>query len=157
MLSLPALEKIDREIEKYPPQHKRSAVMAALRIAQEEKGWIAIETMDFVAGYLGVPPIAVYEVASFYTMYDTRPVGRHRITLCTNLPCALSGAEDISRHLRGRLNIDFGETSADGGFTLKEGQCFGSCGDAPVVLIDNRRLCGFLTPEKVDQILAELG
>ena len=131
--------------------------MAALTIAQDEKGWLSTETMDFVARYLGMPPIAVYEVASFYTMYDLKPVGRHKLTLCTNLPCALQGANEAGRHLKEKLGIDYGETTADGGITLKEGECFGACGDAPVFLHNNKTMLCAMTPEKLDAFLRELG
>src|SRR5665811_1669093 len=129
MLSPDALKKIDREVAKYPPDQKQSAVMAALAVAQDEQGWLPTETMDFVAEYLGMPPIAVYEVASFYAMYNLKPVGRHKITVCTNLPCALSGGARAAAHLKSRLGIDFNQTTADGRFTLKEGECMGACGD----------------------------
>ena len=156
MLSTESLEKIDREIIKYPPDRKQSAVMAALAIAQDEKGWLATETMDFVAAYLGMPPIAVYEVASFYTMYDLKPPGKYKIALCTNLPCALQGANVAAAHLKKTLGIGFNETTADGRFTLREGECFGACGDAPVLLVNNKRMCCAMTPEKLDQLLKEL-
>jgi NADH-quinone oxidoreductase subunit E len=155
-LSPESLAQIDRAIAKYPADQKRSAVMAALTIAQDEKGWLAPETMDFVAHYLGMPPIAVYEVASFYTMYDTKPVGRHKLSICTNLPCALQGANVAAAHLKKVLGIGFNETTADGAFTLKEAECFGACGDAPVVLVNNKRMCCAMTPEKLDTLLKEL-
>jgi NADH-quinone oxidoreductase subunit E len=155
MLSAGALREIDRAIAKYPPEQKRSATMAALAIAQSEKGWLSTETMQFVADYLGQPAIAVYEVASFYTMFDIKPVGRCKITLCTNLPCALSGSKRIGRYLQDKLGISYGETTADGAFTLKEGECFGACGDAPVVLVNNKTMCGFLTEDDVDVLLRE--
>ena len=156
VLSPDALAKIDRAIAKYPPDQRQSAVMAALTIAQDEKGWLAVETMDFVARYLNMPPIAVYEVASFYTMYDVKPVGRHKLTICTNLPCQLQGAGVAAQHLKRTLNIDFNETTADGRFTLKEGECFGACGDAPVVLVNNKRMCCAMTPDRLDALLKEL-
>src|SRR5258706_13299270 len=126
MLSPEALKKIDREIAKYPSDQKRSAVMAALAIAQDEKGWLPTEVMDFVASYLGMPPIAVYEVATFYEMYNTEPVGKYKLALCTNLPCALQGAGKAAEHLRKKLGIGFGETTAAGPFTLRQGECFGA-------------------------------
>lgn len=156
MLGSESLKKIDKEVAKYPPDQKQSAVMAALRIAQDEKGWLAPETMDFVADYLDMPPIAVYEVASFYNMYNLEPVGKYKITLCTNLPCALSGANDVASYLKKKLGIGFNETTADGKITLKEGECFGSCGYAPVFLLNNRKMCGSLSFAEVDRILAEL-
>ena len=155
-LSPDALARIDRAAAKYPPDQKQSAVMAALTIAQDEKGWLSTETMDFVAAYLGMPPIAVYEVASFYAMYDLKPSGKHKIALCTNLPCALQGANVAAVHLRKTLGVGFNETTADGRFTLREGECFGACGDAPVLLVNNKRMCCAMTPDKLDQLLKEL-
>ena len=157
VLSPDALAKIDRAVAKYPPDQKQSAVMAALTIAQDEKGWLATETMDFVAAYLGMPPIAVYEVASFYTLYDLQPVGKHKIALCTNLPCALQGANVAAEHLRKKLGVGFNETTPDRMFTLKEGECFGACGDAPVLLHNNKRMYCAMTPDKLDQLLKDLG
>jgi len=155
VLSAEALKKIDQASAKYPPGQKQSAVMAALTVAQDEKGHLSPQVMDFVAGYLGMAPIAVYEVASFYAMYDLNPVGKHKLCICTNLPCALSGAEDAAWHLKKKLGIDWNETTADGRFTLKEGECFGACGDAPVMLLNNKTMLSFMTPEKIDRWLAE--
>ena len=156
MLSPEALKRIDQAVAKYPPDQKQSAVMAALTIAQDEKGHLSAQVMDFVAGRLGMQPIAVYEVASFYTLYDLRPVGKHKLCICTNLPCALSGAEDAAEHLKKKLGIDWNETTADGRFTLKQGECFGACGDAPVMLDNNKTMLSFMTPEKIDRWLGEL-
>jgi len=156
VLSPDALARIDRAIAKYPPDQRQSAVMAALTIAQDEKGWLSVETMDFVAQYLGMQPIAVYEVASFYTMYDVKPVGTHKIAICTNLPCALQGANVAAEHLKKKLGVGFNETSADGKFTLREGECFGACGDAPVLLLNNKRMCCAMTPDRLDALLEEL-
>ena len=156
MLSAESLKKIDREIAKFPPEQKQSAVIAALVIAQDEKGWLSTETMDEVAKYLGMPPIAVYEVATFYNMYDLEPAGRHKVTVCTNLPCALSGGADAAEHLKQRLGVGFNETTADGRVTLKQGECMGACGDAPVLLVNNKRMCSKMSREKLDQLLAEL-
>ena len=156
MLSAETLRKIDREIAKYPPEHKQSAVIAALAFAQDEKGWLTPETMDVVAQYLGMPPVAVYEVATFYAMYNLEPTGRFKIALCTNLPCALQGATAAAEQLKRKLGVEFGETSSDGRFTLKEGECFGACGDAPVLLVNDRRMCSFMTEARLDALLAEL-
>jgi NADH-quinone oxidoreductase subunit E len=156
MLSPEALARIDRAVAKYPPDRKQSAVMAALTIAQDEKGWLSAETMDFVAQYLGMAPIAVYEVASFYTMYDLKPPGKYKLTICTNLPCALQGANVAAEHLKKTLGLAFNETTADGRFTLKEGECLGACGDAPVVLMNNKHMMCAMTPEKLDDLLKEL-
>jgi NADH-quinone oxidoreductase subunit E len=155
MLSPDSLKKIDLAIAKYPPGQKQSAVMAALTVAQDEKGHLSTEVMNFVAGYLGVPPIAVYEVASFYAMYDLKSTGRTKLCICTNLPCALSGAEDAAEHLKRKLGIDWNETTADGRFTLKEGECFGACGDAPVMLVNNKTMLSFMTPDKIDKLISE--
>ena len=156
MLSVEALKKIDRELTKYPAEQKQSAVMSALAIAQDEKGWLSTETMDFVAHYLDMPPIAVYEVATFYNMYNVQPTGKYKITICTNLPCALSGANEAADHLKHKLGIDFNQMTKDGRFALKEGECMGACGDAPVLLVNNKRMESFMSNEKLDQLVAEL-
>ena len=156
-LSAESLQRIDREVAKYPPERKQSAVMAALIIAQDEHGWLGTETMDFVAQYLGMAPVAVYEVASFYTMYNTQPTGKYKLTICTCLPCGLQGALDAADHLRDRLGIDFNETTPDGRFTLKEGECMGACAMAPVVLVNNKKMHDYLSNQKIDALLEELG
>ena len=155
-LSASSLEKIDREIAKYPPEQKQSAVMSALIIAQDEKGWLATETMDEVALYLGMPPVAVYEVASFYTMYNLKRTGKYKLTICTCLPCGLQGALDAADHLRGKLGIDFNETTPDGWFTLKEGECMGACAMAPVLLVNNKKMHDYMSNQKLDQLLESL-
>jgi NADH-quinone oxidoreductase subunit E len=156
MLTPDSLKKIDREIAKYPPERKQSAVMSALTIAQDEKGWLSSETMDFVARYLGMPPVAVYEAASFYTMYNLAPVGKYKLTLCTCLPCGLQGALAAADHLRDRLGIDFNETTRDGRFTLKEGECMGACAMAPVLLVNNKKMHDYMSHDKLDRLLEEL-
>jgi NADH-quinone oxidoreductase subunit E len=156
LLSPEALAKIDAAIEKYPADQKQSAVMTALTVAQDEQGWLSTETMDFVARYLDMPPIAVYEVATFYTMYDLKPVGRHKLAICTNLPCALQGATAAAKHLKDKLGIGFNETTADGRVTLKEAECFGACGDAPVLLHNNKRMLCAMTPERLETLLKDL-
>lgn len=157
MLSQESLHQIDREIAKYPLDQKQSAVMSALRIAQVEKGWLSRETIEFVADYLGMPAIAAYEVATFYNMYDLETIGKYKISVCTNLPCALSGGVHAAEHVKKRLGIDFNETTPDGKFTLKEGECMGACGDAPVLLVNNHQMCSWMTREKIDELLARLG
>jgi NADH-quinone oxidoreductase subunit E len=156
MLSPESLKKIDREIAKYPADQKQSAVMMALIVAQDEKGWLATETMDFVAGYLGMAPVAVYEVATFYNMYNLQPAGKHKLTICTCLPCGLQGSLDAADHLKARLGIDFGETTGDGRFTLKEGECMGACAMAPVVLVNNKKMHDYMSNEKLDALLDQL-
>jgi NADH-quinone oxidoreductase subunit E len=156
MLSAESLALIDRELAKYPPEQKQSAVMSALRIAQTELGWLSRDTIEFVANYLGMPAIAAYEVATFYNMYDLAPVGRNKVTLCTNLPCRLQGADEIAEHLQAKLGIGFNETTADGRYTLKEGECMGACGHGPLCLHNNHKMHDHLTPESVDKLLDEM-
>ncbi|HEY8243351.1 MAG TPA: NADH-quinone oxidoreductase subunit NuoE, partial [Casimicrobiaceae bacterium] len=135
---------------------RQSAVMSALTIAQRERGWLSDAAMDEVAAILGMPPVAVYEVATFYTMYDLKPTGRFKLTLCTNLPCALSGATEAAEQLKRRLGIGFGETTSDGRFTLKEGECMGACGDAPVLLVNNHRMVSWMKGDALDAFVDEL-
>ena len=156
MLSADARRRIDREVAKYPADQRQSAVMSALAIAQDEHGWLSSEIMEAVAQYIGMPPVAVFEVATFYNMYNLKPTGRHKITVCTNLPCALSGGDDCANHLKAKLGVDFRETTADGRFTLMEGECMGACGDAPVLLVNNKRMCSFMSNDKVDQLIEDL-
>ena len=155
MLSQESQKQIDREVAKYPAEQKQSAVMAALAIVQMERGWLSNEIIEAVANHLGMAPMAVYEVASFYNMYDLAPVGKYKITVCTNLPCALSGGVHAADYLKQKLGIGFNETTADGRFTLKEGECMGACGDAPVMLVNNVRMCSFMQPEQIDRLLGE--
>jgi NADH-quinone oxidoreductase subunit E len=156
IISEAARAKIDREAAKYPADRRQSAVMSALAIIQDEHGWLSVPLMDEVARYLGMPPVAVYEVASFYEMYNRAPTGRFKLTLCTNLPCALAGANAAAKQLHDRLGVEFGETTADGCFTLKEGECMGACGDAPVLLVNNKRMASFMNPPQLDALLDEL-
>ena len=156
MLSEQVQTLINRELKKYPTDQKQSAVMSALRFVQDEKGWIANEDMADIAAYLGMPQMSVYEVATFYHMYNLKPMGRHMLTVCTNLSCQLSGASETMNYLREKLGIEVGEVTADGKFGLRDGECMGACGDAPLLTVNNKRMCSFLTREKVDQLLAEL-
>ncbi|WP_338809318.1 NADH-quinone oxidoreductase subunit NuoE [Neisseria leonii] len=156
MLSAESLQQIDTELAKYPADQRRSAIMAALRIAQTEKGWLSVETIEYVAGYVGIPPAAAYEVATFYNMYDLAPVGKYKLTVCTNLPCALRGGVDAADYLKSKLGIGFGETTPDGRFTLLEGECMGACGDAPVMLLNNHKMCSFMDADAIDKKLAQL-
>lgn len=156
MLSPETLKKFEREVAKYPAEQKQSAVMACLAHAQEELGWLPPEAIEFVARFLGMEPIAALEVASFYNMYDLQPVGKYKLTVCTNLPCALSGGYHAAEYLKEKLGIGIGETTPDGKITLKEGECMGACGDAPVFLVNNRKMCSFMTPDQIDKLLAEL-
>jgi NADH-quinone oxidoreductase subunit E len=156
MLTTDSLKKIDREIAKYPADQKQSAVMSALIIAQDEKGWLSTETMDYVAKYLGMPPVQVYEVATFYSMYNLKATGRYKLTLCTCLPCGLQGALAAADHLRAKLGVDFNETTPDGRFTLKEGECMGACAMAPVLLVNNKKMHDYMTNEKLDRLIEGL-
>ena len=156
MLSAVSKQKIDRELTKYPADQKQSAVMSALAIAQDEHGWLPNELMDDVAQYLGMPSIAVYEVATFYNMYNLQPNAKHKITVCTNLPCALSGGVDAAEYLKKKLGVDWREKTADGKYMLVEGECMGACGDAPVLLVNNKRMCSFMSNEKLDRLIEEL-
>jgi len=149
-------EEIDKWVAKYPVDQKQSAVMAALRIVQDQNGgWLNTSLMDAVAEYLEMPPIAVYEVATFYSMYELSPVGRHKICICTNISCMLCGSDKVVEHFEKRLGIKLGETTADGKFTLKEVECLGACVGAPMMQIGHEYFEN-LTPESIDQILAGL-
>ncbi|BBE51486.1 NADH-quinone oxidoreductase subunit 2 [Ferriphaselus amnicola] len=156
MLSEQVQAKTDRELKKYPADQKQSAVMAALRFVQDEKGWISSDDMADVAAYLGMPKMAVYEVATFYHMYNLKPMGKYTLTVCTNLSCQLMGANETLDHLHHKLGIGIGEVTADGKVGLREAECMGACVAAPLLTVNNKRMCSHLTPEKIDQILAEL-
>lgn len=156
MLTQESLHKIDRELAKYPEDQRRSAVMGALRIAQEEHGWLSNELMQCVADYLRIPAVQVLEVATFYNMYNLKPVGKYKLMVCTNLPCALSGGVDAADYLKEKLGVGFGETTADGKYTLEEGECMGACGDAPVIIVNNHKMCSHMSKAAIDQKLAEL-
>jgi len=156
LLSAKSRAEIDRWIAKYPPDHKRSAVMAALRIAQDQNGgWLSSDFIEAVAEYLEMPPVEVHEVATFYTMYDLKPVGRHKVCVCTNISCQLRGSDKIMEHLQKTLGVKVGETTPGGKFTLKEVECLGACVGAPMMMVD-RTYYEDLTPEKVDEILKDL-
>ncbi len=156
MLSQQAIEKIEYELTKYPADQRQAAVMSALRIVQMERGWLSKESISEVAQYLGMPEIAAMEVATFYNMYDLAPVGKYKITVCTNISCMLRDADTIVEHLQHKLGIGFNEITPDGKFCLKEGECMGTCGGAPLLHINNTQMHEFLTVEKVDELLKEL-
>ncbi len=155
-LSEQARRRIDREVAKFPADQKQSAVMAALAIAQDEAGWVSPPVVEAVAGYLSMPPIAVWEVASFYNMYNKRPPGRFKLGVCTCLPCALRDGAQAGEYLKHKLGVDYGGTTADGRFTLVETECLGACGDAPVLLVNNKRMCSFMSADRLDALLDEL-
>ncbi|HMS80561.1 MAG TPA: NADH-quinone oxidoreductase subunit NuoE [Burkholderiaceae bacterium] len=156
LLSEGAWRRIDREVAKFPADQKQSAVMAALAIAQDEIGWVSQEVVDAVAGHLQMPAIAVWEVATFYNMYSKTKPGRFKLAVCTNLPCQLRDGEKAARYLQDKLGIGFGETTPDGTFTLVEAECLGACGDAPVLLVNNKRMCSFMGTERLDALVDEL-
>jgi NADH-quinone oxidoreductase subunit E len=156
MLSAEAYDAINKEVAKYPPNRKQSAVMAALAIAQNELGWLSESAVEDVASYLEMRAIAVWEVATFYGMYNLKKPGRYKLSICTNLPCALQGANKTVDQLRALLGIDFNETDLDGLLTLKEAECMGACGDAPVVIINDREMRGKIGVEDVEKLLEEL-
>lgn len=157
LLSDSAQEQIDRWLQKYPPDQKRSAVLYALRVVQEENGgWLTTDLMDAVADYLEIPRIAVYEVATFYSMYDLKPVGNIKVKVCTSISCMLRGSDKIINHLRDRLGIKVGETTPDGQFTLYEVECLAACGNAPAIQIDDKDYFEDITPEKIDLVLDKL-
>ena len=155
VLTEQAESEIDREIAKYPPEQKQAAVMAALSIAQREKGWLSEATMDYVAHRLEIPSVRVAEVATFYSMYDLAPVGRHKICLCTNISCMLRGSDGIVEYLEKKLHIKLGQTTGDGRYTLKEVECLAACGGAPMMQVDDDYYEN-LTPQRVDEILDAL-
>jgi NADH-quinone oxidoreductase subunit E len=157
LLSDSAKDQIDRWLQKYPPDQKKSAVLFALRIVQEENGgWLTTELLKAVADYLNIPHIAAYEVATFYSMYDLQPVGRNKIKICTSISCMLRGSNKIIAHLRDRLGIHIGQTTSDGLFTLKAAECLAACGNAPVLQINDRDYFEDVTPEKIDLILDKM-
>lgn len=156
MLSEKSLKEIQRNINKYPVDQKQSAVMAALTVAQDEYGWLTTDAIAEVAQILEMPPIAVQEVATFYNMFDVKPVGKFKISVCTNLPCELTGGKRTAEYVKQKLGIDFNETTPCGTFTLIEGECMGACGDAPVMLVNNKTMCSWMSNEKVDALLDEL-
>jgi len=156
MLSPEAIQKIDYELTKYPADQRQAAVMSALRIVQTERGWLSKESISEVAEYLKMPEIAAMEVATFYNMYDLEPVGKYKITICTNISCMLRDSDAIVDHLQTKLGVGFNEITPDGKFCLKEGECMGACGGAPLFIVNNHTMHEFLTPEKVDQILETL-
>ena len=156
MLSPEAIKKIDFELTKYPADKRQAAVIAALRIVQTERGWLSSESISEVANYLGIPEIAALEVATFYNMYDTEFVGKYKISICTNISCMLRDSDLIVQHLQTKLGVGFNEVTADGKFCLKESECMGACGGAPLFAVNNHVMHEFLTPERVDTILESL-
>jgi len=156
MLSEAIQARFAREVAKYPADQRQSAVMACLAIVQKEYGHISHEAEGAVAEYLGMPPIAVAEVTTFYNMYNQHPVGKFKLNVCTNLPCALRDGQKALEHVCSRLKVEDGGTTADGVFTVQKSECLGACADAPVMLVNDREMLSFMTPERIDELVALL-
>lgn len=153
MISGELAARFAEEVAKYPADQKQSAVMACLAFVQQQAGHISAESEQMVAKYLGMAPIAVHEVTSFYNMYNQRPVGKYKLNVCTNLPCQLRDGERALKHLESKLGIRMGETTADGLFTLQQAECLGACADSPVLLVNDRTMCSYMSNEKLDQMV----
>ena len=145
--------RFDREVAKYPAEQKQSAVMACLAIVQQVEGWVSTDSEKMVADYLGMAPIAVHEVTTFYNMYNQQPVGKFKLNVCTNLPCQLRDGQKALHHLEHKLGIHMGETTPDGMFTLQQSECLGACADSPVMLVNDRTMCSFMSNDKLDQLI----
>jgi NADH-quinone oxidoreductase subunit E len=156
VLSDAAYQRFAREVAKFPPDQKQSAVMACLAIAQQEQGFVSRQAEQEVAEYLGMPTIAVHEVTTFYNMYNQRPLGKYKLNVCTNLPCQLRDGHKALQHLERKLGIAMGQTTADGMFTLQQSECLGACADSPVLLVNDRTMCSFMSPDKLDQLVDQL-
>ena len=153
MITEATKQRFAREVAKYPPEQKQSAVMACLSIVQQEQGWVSQESEAVIAEVLGMPQIAVHEVTTFYNMYNQQPVGKFKLNVCTNLPCQLRGGYEALHHLEAKLGIQMGETTPDGLFSLQQCECLGACADAPVMLVNERNMCSFMDGEKLDQLV----
>jgi NADH-quinone oxidoreductase subunit E len=153
MISDTTRARFDKEVAKYPADQKQSAVMACLAIVQQVEGYVSKESEEEIAAYLGMPAIAVHEVTTFYNMYNQRPVGKFKLNVCTNLPCQLRDGQKALHHLEHKLGISMGETTADGLFTLQQSECLGACADSPVMLVNDRTMCSFMTNDKLDQLI----
>ena len=153
MISESMTDAFAREVAKYPSEQKQSAVMACLSIVQQEQGHVSREAEEVVAAYLGMAPIAVHEVTTFYNMYNQRPVGAFKLNVCTNLPCQLRNGQTALEHVCSRLGVEEGGTTPDGQITVQKSECLGACADAPVLLVNDREMCSFMTPERLDELL----
>ncbi|HEX5388233.1 NADH-quinone oxidoreductase subunit NuoE [Hydrogenophaga atypica] len=156
MISEATRARFDREVAKYPPEQAQSAVMACLSIVQQEQGFVSTDAEREIAEYLGMAPMAVHEVTTFYNMYNQRPVGKFKLNVCTNLPCQLRDGQKALHYLEGKLGVHMGETTADGLFTLQQSECLGACADAPVMLVNDRHMCSFMSNDKLDQLIEGL-
>ena len=153
MISESTKTRFAREVAKYPPEQKQSAVMACLSIVQQEQGFVSTDSEAEIASYLGMPVMAVHEVTTFYNMYNQRPVGKFKLNVCTNLPCQLRDGSKALKHLEQKLGISMGGTTADGLFTLQQSECLGACADSPVMLVNDRTMCSFMSNDKLDQLI----
>ena len=156
MINSQTKARFAREVAKFPAEQKQSAVMACLSIVQQELGWVSPDSEQVVAEYLGMPVMAVHEVTTFYNMYNQKPVGKFKLNVCTNLPCQLRGGQKALEHLEHKLGVHAGETTADGLFTLQPSECQGACADAPVLLVNDRHMCSFMSHDKLDQLVDSL-
>ena len=155
-LAAATLERFAREVAKFPSEQKQSAVMACLSIVQQERGWVSRDSEDEIAAYLGMAPIAVYEVTTFYNMYNQQPVGKFKINVCTNLPCQLRDGQAALAHICKKLGVAVGGTTADGQFTVQQSECLGACADSPVMLVNDREMISFMSNDRIDDLLATL-
>ncbi len=153
MISEESKARFAAEVAKYPADQKQSAVMACLAIVQQELGYVSAESEELVADYLGMSPIAVHEVTAFYNMYNQHPVGKYKLNVCTNLPCQLRDGGRALKYLERKLDINMGQTTADGLFTLQQCECLGACADSPVLLVNDRHMCSFMSDDKLDQLV----
>ena len=153
MISDATKARFDREVAKYPPDQAQSAVMACLAIVQQEQGWVSSDSERAVAEHLGMAPIAVHEITTFYNMYNQKPLGTYKLNVCTNLPCQLRGGAQALQHLEAKLGIRLGETTPDGLITLQQSECQGACADAPVLLVNDRTMCSFMSHERLDALV----
>jgi NADH-quinone oxidoreductase subunit E len=156
MISDSTRARFAREVAKFPADQKQSAVMACLAIVQQEQGWVSPDSEQVVAEVLAMPVMAVHEVTTFYNMYNQKPVGKFKLNVCTNLPCQLRGGQTALEHLERKLGVHSGQTTADGLFTLQPSECQGACADAPVLLVNDRHMCSFMSHEKLDQLVDSL-
>ena len=156
MISDATKARFDREVAKFPADQKQSAVMACLAIVQQELGWVSPESEQAVASHLGMAPMAVHEVTTFYNMYNQKPLGKYKLNVCTNLPCQLRGGAKAMAHLEHTLGIHAGQTTPDGLITLQPSECHGACADAPVLLVNDRTMCSFMSNDKLDQLIEGL-
>ena len=153
MISEESKARFAQEVEKYPADQKQSAVMACLAIVQQELGYVSTESEALVADYLGMAPMAVHEVTTFYNMYNQKPVGKYKLNVCTNLPCQLRDGGRALEHLEHKLGVHMGETTPDGMFTLQQCECLGACADSPVLLVNDQTMCSFMSDDKLDQLV----